>query len=180
MRNPSNSAPSVCALVALLVVANPAAADEIFPDEKLRAVIKEILVKKQINKDAIEEADLKTIYFLEASGKGIKDLTGLDKCTNLASIKLPKNEIGRICAARHVEECPGTAPSEQQDRRHLPAGEMPKLQYIQLENNQVAKLDGLNKLSNLAVLAVPVEQSGRIAGSVDRSLEADVPVPQRQ
>src|SRR5215210_3261636 len=108
MRNPIRIC-SLCvgALVALLVIANPAAADEIFPDEKLRAVIKEILVKKQINKDAIEEADLKTIYFLEASGKGIKDLTGLDKCTNLASIKLPKNEIesvASLAALKNVQE----------------------------------------------------------------------------
>src|SRR5262245_55366506 len=102
----------VCRLPLLLsiiagLLSNVAGADEIVPDENLRAVIKEILKKKQIEKETIEEADLKQIYFLEAPKRGIKDLTGLDKCTNLASIKLPENEIESVAplaALKNVQE----------------------------------------------------------------------------
>ncbi|MFO1096074.1 MAG: hypothetical protein U0992_22625 [Planctomycetaceae bacterium] len=41
---------------------------------------------------SIEEADLKTIYFLDAAGQGIKDLTGLEKCTNRVD-QAAENEI---------------------------------------------------------------------------------------
>jgi Leucine-rich repeat (LRR) protein len=130
-------------------------------DENLRAVIQEILVKKQINKETIEEADLKTIYFLDAAERGIKDLTGLDKCTNLASIKLPRNEIESVAplaALKNVQELhlQGNKISDV-----APLGEMPKLQYIQLEKNQVAALDGLEKLPNLRSLYLSDNQVGR-------------------
>ena len=44
------------------------AAKKIFPDAKLQAVITAILKKKQAKTDPIKEADLKTIFFLEAPG----------------------------------------------------------------------------------------------------------------
>lgn len=139
-------------LFTFVLLAAPVSADEIFPDEKLRAVIKEILVKKQINKETIEEADLKTIYFLDAPEKGIKDLTGLDKCTNLASVKLPKNEIESVAALAALKNVQELHLQHNKIADIAPLGEMPKLQYIQLEHNQVAKLDGLEKLSNLRSL----------------------------
>lgn len=151
------------ALVAGLVLANSASADEIFPDEKLRAVIKAILVKKQINKETIEEADLKTIYFLDAAGQGIKDLTGLEKCTNLASIKLPKNEIESVAPLAALKNVQELHLQNNKISDIAPLGEMPKLQYIQLENNQVAKLDGLNKLSNLRSLYLSNNQVESLA-----------------
>src|SRR5262249_40613250 len=141
MRNPIKFCILLAAaFIAGLLVANTASADEIFPDEKLRAVIKAILVKKQINKDTIEEADLKTIYFLDANGQGIKDLTGLEKCTNLASIKLPKNEIESVAPLAALKNVQELHLQNNKIGDISPLGEMPKLQYIQLENNQVTKL----------------------------------------
>ena len=129
-----------------------AAADEIFPDENLRTVIRELLKKKQIDKEQIEEADLKTIYFLDADGRGVKDLTGLDKCTNLASVKLPNNAIESVetlAALKNVQELhlQGNKVSNV-----APIGEMVKLQYIDLTGNQVESLGGLEKLENLRSL----------------------------
>lgn len=132
--------------------AGPLPADEIFPDENLRTVIREILKKKQIDKEQIEEEDLKTIYFLDAAGRGIADLTGLEKCTNLASIKLPDNGIENVeplSALKNVQELhlQGNSIADV-----APIGEMVKLQYIDLTDNAVESLAGLEKLENLRSL----------------------------
>ena len=68
------------------------AGDVDFPDANLDTVIREILKKKQIDKSdktkKITEEDLATIFFLEAPSREIEDLSGLEKCRNLALIKL--------------------------------------------------------------------------------------------
>lgn len=150
----------------LLVLAAPAQsarAQEIFPDENLRAVIKEILVKKQINKEQIEEADLKSIYFLEVRGRGIKDLTGLEKCTNLASIKLPENEIESVAPLAGLKNVQELHLQQNKIGDIAPLGGMEKLQYIQLDHNQVTRLDGLDKLSNLRSLYLSGNQVESLA-----------------
>ncbi len=150
-------------LLGLAALTDQARAQEIFPDESLRAVIKEILVKKQINKEQIEEADLKSIFFLEARGRGIKDLTGLEKCTNLASIKLPENQIESVAALAELKNVQELHLQQNKISDIAPLGGMEKLQYIQLENNQVAKLDGLDKLSNLRSLYLSGNQVESLA-----------------
>ena len=62
-------------------------------DPQLELVVKAILKVKQIDKPVIEEADLKSIFILDARNKGIKDLAGLDKCPNLVELKLSGNAI---------------------------------------------------------------------------------------
>jgi Leucine-rich repeat (LRR) protein len=152
-----------CSLLLPVLFAQGAAAQEIFPDENLRAVIKEILVKKQINKEQIEEADLKSIYFLEASGREIKDLTGLEKCTNLASIKLPENAIESVAALAELKNVQELHLQGNKITDIAPIGGMVKLQYIQLERNQVTKLDGLEKLPNLRSLYLSDNQVESLA-----------------
>ena len=52
-------------------------------DPQLELVVKAILKVKQIDKPVIEEADLKSIFLLDARNKGIQDLAGQEKCPNL-------------------------------------------------------------------------------------------------
>ena len=73
--------------------ANPLLADGPIKDPQLELVVKAILKVKQIDKPVIDEADLKSIFILDARNKGIKDLTGLEKCPNLVEVKLSGNEI---------------------------------------------------------------------------------------
>src|SRR5262249_2263341 len=68
-----------------------------FPDKNLEAAIREVL--KHEPKVELTDEKLLDIYFLEAPGKAgkeIKDLTGLEKCKNLALIKLTKNKISDL------------------------------------------------------------------------------------
>lgn len=137
--------------VAILTVlsAGETAHAGIFPDENLEKVIKEILKKKQIDKAEIEEADLKTIFFLEAEKKGIKDLTGLEKCTNLASVKLPGNEIASIQPLADLKNIQTLTLSANKISDLTPLAGLVKLQLIDVADNQIEKLDALAGLENL-------------------------------
>src|SRR4051794_34833294 len=65
-----------------------------FPDKNLEAAIRDVL--KHEPKVELTDEKLQNVYLLEAPGKDIKDLTGLEKCKNLALIKLDKNKIGDL------------------------------------------------------------------------------------
>src|SRR5262249_52834539 len=65
-----------------------------FPDKNLEAAIREVL--KHEPKVELTDEKLQDVYILEASGKDIKDLTGLEKCKNLLQIKLTKNKISDL------------------------------------------------------------------------------------
>src|SRR5438046_2854889 len=99
---------ALCAAVAgwLCSVTAAMAADVAFPDPNLDTGIREILKKKQIDKldkaKPITEDDLATIFFLEAPKRGIENLAGLDKCRNLALIKLTGNTIKDVTP---ISEC---------------------------------------------------------------------------
>jgi internalin A len=136
-------------LVMTVLAAGQTASAGIFPDKNLETVIKEILKKKQIDKPEIEEADLKTIFFLEADKKGIKDLTGLEKCTNLASVKLPSNEIESIQALAELKNIQTLTLSGNKIADLTPLAGLVKLQLIDVADNQIDKLDALSGLENL-------------------------------
>jgi len=150
-------------LTLLLLAPSPAAAEGIFPDKNLETVIREILKKKQIDKPKIEEADLKTIYFLDAKGRGIADLTGLEKCTNLASITLTDNQITSVAPLSGLKHCQFLDLAGNQIEDISPLGGMVKLQYLQLERNKVSRLDGLENLENLRSLYLSDNQISSLA-----------------
>src|SRR6185369_14181798 len=60
------------------------------PDKSLEAAIRAAL---QYPKGDLTDEKLNNLFILEAPDKKIRDLTGLEKCKNLASLKLTKNEI---------------------------------------------------------------------------------------
>src|SRR5690606_21510137 len=86
---------SLLAFALLMTVTIPSqAADQpasLFPDQNLEAAVRDVL--KKSDKDALAEADLKNVYILKAQDSKIADLTGLEKCTNLAELNLAQNEI---------------------------------------------------------------------------------------
>lgn len=124
----------------------PLHADGPFPDANLTAAIKAILKQKQIDKPQIDEADLKTIFFLDARGKEIKDLTGLEKCTSLAEVKLSNNAIENLAPLAELKNIQSLYLSKNQIKDLKPLAGLVQLQYLELNDNQIASLAGLEKL----------------------------------
>lgn len=144
--------PRVCAVLLVVIGAQSLVAEELIPDPQLNAVIRQVLKKKQIEKEQIDPQDLKTIFFLDARKQGIKSLAGLEHCTNLAEVKLGNNEIADIsplAALKNVQ-------SLSLDHNHVsslqPLAELTKLQYLELSSNQIQSLTGLESLTNLRSL----------------------------
>src|SRR5437870_5601679 len=81
----------LCALCVLCgYIASAPAEDTGFPDKNLEAAVREALHEP---KEKLTEEKLANLYTLESSGKGIHDLTGLEKCKNLALLKLSNQKI---------------------------------------------------------------------------------------
>ncbi len=141
-------------VAAFLLAISPASSAnaDIFPDKQLETVIKEILKKKQLKTDKINEADLKDIFFLTANGKDIADLTGLEKCTNLHQVQLTGNKIKNVKPLAGLDKIQSLDLSDNKITDVSPLAKLGKLQYLQLEKNQVEKLDGLKDLKAMRSL----------------------------
>src|SRR3954454_23436547 len=102
-------------LVCLLVTQTLAAAAGPFPDKNLEAAVRATL---QNPKGDLTDELLRNVSVLEANGKSIKDLTGLEKCKNLLGLTLASNQIADLS----------------------PLKDLTQLQTLDLSKNQVADL----------------------------------------
>src|SRR5262245_64086184 len=112
------------ALALVLVTAAGAVAASPFKDKALETAVQNAL---RLPKPEFKDDDLAKLSVLHVNGKGIKDLTGLDKCKNVAEIKLAGNQITDL----------------------RPLHDLPQLQSLDLSNNKitdVAPLAGLTRL----------------------------------
>jgi hypothetical protein len=83
-----------------------------FPDKNLEAALRHYILDKREGTVELTDDDLKKIFIFEAKGKAIKDLTGLEKCPNIALINLAKNEVENITAIKDLKNL------QSQDCRH--------------------------------------------------------------
>jgi len=100
----SSSAAELSSPASLLLeeeVIAPAPVIVVFPDSNLDAVIREAIGKP---KGAIYTTDLEGLVILNASRKGIVDLTGIKHCTDLRSVNLNWNLISNLTS---LAELPG-------------------------------------------------------------------------
>ena len=84
---------ALCSLCALCACIPSALAQSTpFPDKGLEATVREVLHEP---KETLTDEKLANVYTLESSGKGIRDLTGLEKCKNLAIETIEAKHFGR-------------------------------------------------------------------------------------
>ena len=138
-------------------------------DPQLELVVKAILKVKQIDKPVIDEADLKSLFILDARNQGIKDLTGLEKCPNLVEVKLSGNEIESLAPLAELKNIQSLSLSSNKIKDITPLAGLVKLQHLELEKNQIAVLTGLEKLDNMRSLNhLPPEAAKGEAALIER------------
>jgi internalin A len=143
-RSPLHAPSALAALLILPVLAasaRPARADSPFPDKNLEAAIREVL--KHEPKVELSDEKLMDIYFLEAAGKDIKDLKGLEKCKNLALIKLTKNKISDLKPLKDLANLQSLDLAQNEIKDISPLAGLKSLQYIELSGNKIEKVDAL-------------------------------------
>jgi Leucine-rich repeat (LRR) protein len=111
---------------------NGATIDEVanvvlFPDPNLEAAIREAINKPE---GAIYASDLEELKGLDASDREIRDITGLEYCTNLQMLGLFGNQISDISSLSGLTN----------------------LQYLILESNPITDISPLAGLTNLQEL----------------------------
>ncbi|HUG70491.1 MAG TPA: leucine-rich repeat domain-containing protein [Pirellulaceae bacterium] len=147
----------VCAFLSvsmLSLVSDLTAQDSIFPDKNLEAVVRNYVFEKRTNDQPIVEDDVVNISTIKGNSKGIKDLTGLEKCRSLASLDLAGNEITKIDAIAGLKNIQSLDLSKNKITDIKPIEGLTKLQYVQLSDNQVVDLSPVSKLDNLRSLYV--------------------------
>lgn len=123
MKSPARPAAAIATAIVWLAMpawSADARAASPFPDKNLEAAIRDVL--KHEPKVELTDEKLQNVYFLDASGKDIKDLTGLEKCKNLAELKLAE-QGRRHQGPQGPGEPPVARPVRQRDQGHRPAGE---------------------------------------------------------
>lgn len=138
--------------LACLLVTGSAAADGPFPDKNLETAVRALIFDKKDPSKELTDEDLRKVFVLEAKGKGIKDLTGLEKCTNLQLINVAKNEVADLAPIKGLTNLQSLDVSGNKinDLKSLEA--LVGLQYLEISNNQIANVEPLGKLTKLSAL----------------------------
>lgn len=123
-------------LLALIIISNISCKKDPVSSNPATVTFKdanfETLIRDAINKptEDIVSTDLLTITKLVGEDSNISDLTGIEHCTNLDTLKLMNNQITDISALSVLT----------------------KLLYLDLDNNQITNLSTLGSLTNLTKL----------------------------
>ena len=99
----------------------------VFPDKHLEAVVRRELKKPE---GPLTRADLESLEELEAEGREIEDLTGLEHCVNLTWLRLDDNQISDL----------------------TPLASLANVTHLWLGFNQISDITPLASLTNLTEL----------------------------
>src|SRR2546426_5308141 len=135
-----------------LVSAESSSDAPVFKDKNLERAVRKFVFEKRDNDKPIIEADVANLSTIQGTGMDIADLSGLEKCVNLASLDLPKNKIKDIAPLKGLRKLQFLNLADNQVEELAPLAEVTALQYIELSNNRVKDLQPLTDLTNLASL----------------------------
>jgi Leucine-rich repeat (LRR) protein len=141
---------SLASIVAFDVT--PAAAADIFPDKNLETAVRALIFDKKDPAKELTDDDLKKVYVLEAKGKGIRDLRGLEKCTSLQLINFAKNEISDLTPLKDLKQLQSLDLSHNKITDAAPLAGLVGLQFLELSNNEIKSVEPLGKLTKLSAL----------------------------
>src|SRR5260370_24368098 len=120
----------VLAVFALHIGSGEAGAQPI-PDQNLEAAVRAAL---QEPKAELTDEKLGNLFVLEAPGKGIRDLTGLEKCKLLALLKLTGNQGSDLPPLEGLKNLQSLDLAKTQITDGAPLATPPRLSYLQLSD----------------------------------------------
>jgi hypothetical protein len=125
------------------------AAAKPIPDKNLEAAVRAALHEP---KTELTDEKLGNLFVLEAAGKGIRDLTGLEKCKNLALLKLTGNEVTDLRPLEGLKNLQSLDLAKNKITDVAPLSTLPRLYYLELSENQVSDVESLGKATTLSSL----------------------------
>ncbi|WP_449537894.1 leucine-rich repeat domain-containing protein [Ferdinandcohnia sp. Marseille-Q9671] len=122
-----------------------------FADPALEEVIKETL---QITSREIVESDLTIVTSLDASYRGISDLTGLEFAKNLEDLNLMSNSITDLTPLKGLTNLLYLVAQNNEIEDISPLKDVTKLEYLGLDGNQIEDISVLAGFTNLKYLTI--------------------------
>jgi hypothetical protein len=118
-------------------------------DTDLEAAIR---AAAHITRPDIYPSDLKGLPSLEADGKNISDLTGLEYCTGLTKLCLHDNQIDDISPVANLTSLTYLYLSGNQIDDISPVANLTSLTYLDLSGNQIDDISSVANLTSLTYL----------------------------
>ena len=134
------------------VSTNRAQDKPIFDDKKLEAAVRKHVFEKRDNDKPLTESDVANLSTIQASGYGITNLAGLEKCVALASLDLASNKVSDLSVLQGMARLQYLNVAGNHLESVAPLGKVIALQYIELSRNRVRDITPLAALTNLASL----------------------------
>jgi len=134
-----------------------------FPDPGLEAAIREAIGKPA---GVIYDTDLVGLTNLNAPGRGIQDLSGIENCTSLMYLELRDNEITDITPIGQLTNLLWLQLWNNQISNIAPLASLTNLEWLHLWNNQVSDISPLAGLTNLRWLYIhsnPISNLGPLS-----------------
>ena len=147
------------------------------PDKNLDAAIKAALPH---HKGDLTDQALGNVFVLDASNKGITDLTGLDKCPNLAELRLAKNQVSDLKPLAGLKNLQSLTLTGNKIADLAPLAGLTKLQYLEISDNQVADLAPLEKLTEWATKFLTPQGFEMLLDLLRKIAEADGEMHERE
>jgi Leucine-rich repeat (LRR) protein len=119
------------------------------PDKNLEAALRSVL---RDVKGEFTDQNLANVYVLEADGKSISNLSGLEKCKNLAQLKLSHNQIVDLTPLKDLANLQSLDLANNKITDVTPLKGLVALQYLELSHNEIAKIEPLAGLTKLSAL----------------------------
>jgi Leucine-rich repeat (LRR) protein len=135
-------------------------AQSFFPDSNLDAAVR----KQVFAGDKMTEDDLKRLSTLKATGAGIRDLKGLEKCANLAALDLADNQITDLSPLKGLTNLQTLTLSANRIQDIGPLSDLRNLQYLELSRNEISEITSLGKLTELSALYLSRNRISNIRG----------------
>jgi hypothetical protein len=136
----------------VLFAGMPVGPAEIFPDKNLETAVRAVIFEKKDPSKELTDDDLKKVFILEAKGKGIRDLKGLEKCTNLHLINFAKNEISDLTPLKDLKSLQSLDLSHNKITNAEPLAGLVGLQFLEISNNEIKDAEPLGKMTKLSAL----------------------------
>jgi Leucine-rich repeat (LRR) protein len=134
-----------------------------FPDKNLEAAVRKFIFEKRDNDKPLVESELVNLSTIQGVGRGITNLSGLEKCENLASLDLSKNKISNLGPIKGLTKIQYLNMANNQIEDVSPLSGIMALQYIELSNNRVKDIRPLGSLTNMASLYLSQNQISDIS-----------------
>jgi hypothetical protein len=138
----------------------------VFKDKNLEKAVRKFVFDKRDNDKPVTEADVANLSTIQGVGMDIADLSGLEKCLNLASLDLSKNKIKDLTPLKGLGKLQYLNLADNQVEEVAALAEVKALQYVELSNNRVKGLQPFTGLTNLASLYLANNQITDISAIV--------------